>query len=174
MSITSLLFFAACLPAILVYWLLPARYRIPWLLAASLGFLLTWTWELAAILLTVATVNYFLGRWLGRAGQRRKALLWIGIGFNLVVLAGLKYSDFFAPALVSLLGRMGIATRTGSLQFLTAVGLSFATLQLISYLVDVYTGRDDHDTLARLTGQSYDELDKQYRAFLEGGKGKGE
>jgi hypothetical protein len=43
---------------------------------------------------------------------------------------------------------------------------------LVSYLTAVYTGRADHDTLARLTGQGYDELDKQYRGFLEGGKGK--
>jgi hypothetical protein len=39
---------------------------------------------------------------------------------------------------------------------------------LVSYLSLVYAGRDDHDTLARLTGASYSELDKQYREFLEG------
>ena len=43
---------------------------------------------------------------------------------------------------------------------------------LVSYLSAVYTGRDDHDTLAKLTGQGYDELDKQYREFVEG-KGEG-
>ncbi len=43
---------------------------------------------------------------------------------------------------------------------------------LVSYLVAVYTGRDDHDTLAKLTGQGFGELDKQYRGFLEGGKEK--
>ena len=42
---------------------------------------------------------------------------------------------------------------------------------LVSYLVAVYTGRDDHNTLARLTGaQNYEELDKQYRKFIEEGK----
>ena len=39
---------------------------------------------------------------------------------------------------------------------------------LVSYLSVVYAGRDNHDTLARLTGASYGELDKQYREFLEG------
>jgi hypothetical protein len=40
---------------------------------------------------------------------------------------------------------------------------------LVNYLTTVYSGRDDHDTLARLTGQDYSELDKQYREFLESG-----
>ena len=39
---------------------------------------------------------------------------------------------------------------------------------LVSYLSAVYSGRDDHDTLAKLTGTDYGELDKQYREFLEG------
>jgi hypothetical protein len=43
---------------------------------------------------------------------------------------------------------------------------------LVSYLVAVYTGRDDLDTLAKLTSAHYSELDKQYRAFMEAGRGK--
>jgi hypothetical protein len=47
---------------------------------------------------------------------------------------------------------------------------------LVSYLVDVYSRHDDQATLSRLTGASYAELDKQYRAFLRverPGKGLG-
>jgi hypothetical protein len=45
---------------------------------------------------------------------------------------------------------------------------------LVAYLVAVYTGRDDPDTLAKLTGVSYSTLDKQYREFIESGRGKAE
>lgn len=38
---------------------------------------------------------------------------------------------------------------------------------LVDYLVAVYSGRDDADTLARLSGASYQDLDRQYREFLE-------
>jgi hypothetical protein len=38
---------------------------------------------------------------------------------------------------------------------------------LVSYLNDVYNGHDDAGTLTRLTGSSYAELDKQYRAFMK-------
>jgi hypothetical protein len=37
---------------------------------------------------------------------------------------------------------------------------------LVSYLQLIYSGRDNHDSLSELTGQSYDRLDKQYREFL--------
>ncbi len=39
---------------------------------------------------------------------------------------------------------------------------------LVSYLSVVYAARDNHNTLARLTGTSYSDLDKQYREFLQG------
>jgi hypothetical protein len=38
---------------------------------------------------------------------------------------------------------------------------------LVSYLTAVYTGRDRHDALSTLCGEKYDELDRQYREFLE-------
>lgn len=38
---------------------------------------------------------------------------------------------------------------------------------LLGYLEAVYSRRDTPQTLAELTGQSYGELDEQYRAFLE-------
>ncbi len=38
---------------------------------------------------------------------------------------------------------------------------------LVEYLSVVYSGRDTPDTLARLTGASYHQLDKQYRQFME-------
>ncbi len=40
---------------------------------------------------------------------------------------------------------------------------------LVSYLSAVYSGRADHDTLGRLTGASYAELDRQYREYMEKG-----
>ena len=38
----------------------------------------------------------------------------------------------------------------------------------VQYLESVYTGHADRDTLARLTGRTYAELDQEYRAFVEG------
>lgn len=40
---------------------------------------------------------------------------------------------------------------------------------VVAYLREVYSGRDDSDLLARLTGTRYSELDEQYRRFMQSG-----
>ena len=138
MSITSFVFAIFCAASILVYWRLPQRYRILWLFTVSMVFILTWSWNLAGILLVVATVNFFLGGWLGVAKDRRRVLLWIGIGFNVLALVALKYSGFYVTALTNLLEKMGVHTGAGGLLLLVPIGLSFIAVQMISYLVDIH------------------------------------
>ena len=43
---------------------------------------------------------------------------------------------------------------------------------LVSYLTAIYSGRADRETLSRLTGTGYGDLDKQYRKFLAAGAGE--
>jgi hypothetical protein len=43
---------------------------------------------------------------------------------------------------------------------------------LVAYLTDVYSGRDTEQTLPKLTGASFAELDKQYKEFMTKGDGK--
>jgi len=138
MNITTLAFAAFMVIVIAGYRLLPSRFRNIWLLAACLGFLLTWAWQFAVFLLIIGTVNYFLGRWLGAAKERRKHILWIGIAFNIFVLLIFKYSDFYIPQFSAVLVRLGIDTSSEGLRLLMPIGLSFTVVQLISYLTDVY------------------------------------
>jgi len=138
MNITSLVFAVFCAGTILVYWCLPARFRNWWLLVVSTGFIITWSWELAGILLVVATTNFYLGRWLGATENRQRVLLWIGILFNVFILVALKYSNFYIEALIRLFTRIGFGVGAGGLQLLVPIGLSFITLQLISYLIDIF------------------------------------
>jgi hypothetical protein len=37
---------------------------------------------------------------------------------------------------------------------------------LVAYLVAVYSGKDDRNTLSRLTGTSYADLDRDYREYM--------
>jgi alginate O-acetyltransferase complex protein AlgI len=137
MNITSIVFFVFCASTILVYWRLPFRFRSWWLLGISTLFVVAWSWELASLLLVVAGTNYILGQWLQAEKYRRRVLLWTGIIFNILVLLALKYSDFYYQALVRLISRIGFDINPGSLQLLAPLGLSFITLQMISYLVDI-------------------------------------
>ena len=38
---------------------------------------------------------------------------------------------------------------------------------LMAFLLAIYTGKDDHETLSKLTGESYKTLDAKYREFIE-------
>ena len=57
----------------------------------------------------------------------------------------------------------------GQANFLVYYGGGRYRDALVSYLVAVYTGHDEPDTLAKLTGAGYSELDKQYREFMQTG-----
>ncbi|MFH1523996.1 MAG: MBOAT family O-acyltransferase, partial [Chloroflexota bacterium] len=104
----------------------------------SMVFIATWSWQLAGIFLVVASTNFYLGRWLAIIERKRKVLLWVGIGFNVLVLVMLKYSGFYVSALSDLLERMGVHTGVGGLFLLVPMGLSFIAVQMISYLVDTH------------------------------------
>lgn len=139
MSLTSPLFFVCVGLFILIHWKLPAALRIPWLLAGSLAFLATWSWQFIGVLLAAIGVNYGLGLQIGKT--RRPPILWLAILFNLVILLVFKYNRFYAPALTAFLARLGVETSAGAMGLLMPVGLSFLTVQFIAYLVDVYYGR---------------------------------
>ncbi|MCC6905696.1 MAG: MBOAT family protein [Anaerolineae bacterium] len=134
MSITTLTFAGFVLLVLAVYYILPHRFQNAWLLTASYVFYLTFTWQFSAILVVMTLVNYWLARWLEQAERRKKALLWIGIGFNLAVLAFLKYAGYFVAQFTARLNSSG---EPGALAILLPVGLSFTVVQAISYLVDV-------------------------------------
>ncbi|MGH2538520.1 MAG: MBOAT family O-acyltransferase [Candidatus Promineifilaceae bacterium] len=137
MAITSLQFAGFSLGVLAVYYLLPRRPQNTWLLLASYAFCVAWAWPFALILLLVTLVNFVIAQQLEPAEYRR-ALLGLGIGFNVLVLASFRLAQFFVPDLEQLFNQIGISTELGVVALLVPVGLSFYVLQNISYLVDVH------------------------------------
>lgn len=86
------------------------------------------------VLLMIASVlvNYFIG--LGLAKGRSKAVLILGVVFNIAVIGVFKYADFLVET-INLLG-FGIPLPNIRLP----IGISFFTFQTMSYLFDVYRG----------------------------------
>jgi len=132
-SLVYLLFF----PAVwLVYQFVPDRQRWIVLLVASIAF---YTALRAPVLLLswagVVVVSYYCGRAIARKpeGIERTRLLWFGIVANIGVLCAVKYLhpflEFIHPAFAN--------NPAFSNLFLT-LGVSYYTLQSISYLADIY------------------------------------
>ena len=109
------------------------RARQIFLLIASYALYLTWGAWFAAVLLLSTVVNFLLGSWL-----RQKAsagVLWLGIAFNLGLLATFKYLPPAAGA-PPFLGQQWLA------HIALPLGISFWTFQALSYLFDLYRGED--------------------------------
>ncbi len=166
-SFTFLIFAAA---TVLLYFLLPKKIRWTVLLAASLVFyLVNSRWLLLALVactlvtyvtgLCLATVNEGCAEQLARedlsreerkavkdgAKKRGKALLTAGILLDLGMLLYLKYFNFFADNANRILSAAGIGFQIPGHKFLLPLGISFYTLQAISYMTDVYRGKCEAD-----------------------------
>lgn len=135
--LNPILLFPALILFSVAYYLIPARYRWTILLAVSIAFLY-WvgSWSIIILFLNIL-LNFVVGLQINRQqSSSRKAWLIAGIVVNLLFLFGFKYFS-------SLLGLAGWFERWFGGQaasILFPVGLSFYTLQSISYLVDLYKG----------------------------------
>lgn len=152
------IFLPICL---LLYALTPQKARRYMLLALSLGFYWLVSGKLViCLLLTVLSAHYF-GLWLDRivaqrtaalqnaekeerkgikkAYQRRsRRVLAFAAVLHIGTLLVLKYTAFAATNINSLLGLLGLEFRFGIPKFMLPLGISFFTLQAVSYIVDVY------------------------------------
>lgn len=141
MVFSSLLFLFYFLPAvILVYFIIPGKFRNFWLLVASLFF---YAWgEPVYVLLMIAVIllNYFHGLLIrrlknsGRSKTARFALV-LCVALNIGALGFFKYADFIIRNLNHIPGisipLVGVAL---------PIGVSFFTFQALSYTIDVYRG----------------------------------
>lgn len=141
MTITSITFVLFAALALVIYYLLPGRAQNVWLLLVSYAFIVSWDWMFAVVLGLATTINFLVAIRLRIHDQKQSRLLWFGIGFNIVILVLFRAASFFIPELEAVLGSLGLSTRANGLQILVPLGLSYYTLQTISYLVDIYRGQ---------------------------------
>jgi alginate O-acetyltransferase complex protein AlgI len=129
-------FFGLCA---LLFYLLPLRLRFGMLLLASWYFYARWNAWYLVFLWALTVSDFALGLALERArgAFARRALLTAGVGANLAFLGTLKYADFAGATLGALSGHGPL----WNVDWLVPVGISFHTFQSISYLADVYAGR---------------------------------
>ena len=108
------------------------------LLAASYGFYAAWNWKFVPLLLTLTAIDYTAAVWMSRVRPERKKLLLVtSLLANLGLLGFFKYYNFFAANAASI---MGVQPSAFELGIILPLGISFHTLQSISYVVDVYRG----------------------------------
>ena len=134
-SFTFLLLFMPCV--LLLYRVLPAGVRMPFLLAASLLF---YGWGNPAWLLLILfsmVLNWGGVLLITRGGKKpSRAALAAMIVLNLLPLLWFKYAGFLADTWTRLTGIPLDFTAPG-----LPAGISFFTFQAMSYVIDVYRGQ---------------------------------
>ena len=126
------------------YWLLPwARARVALLLAASLFFYATWSFQLTFLIVFTTMADFLLARGIeaSTSPTRRKGLLFLSLTGNVSLLVYFKYANFFLASLEEALRAAGAQASFPVLHVLAPIGISFYTFEAISYMVDVYQRR---------------------------------
>ncbi|PHR68767.1 MAG: membrane-bound O-acyltransferase family protein [Lutibacter sp.] len=110
------------------------------ILIASYIFYGWWDWRFLILIFISSLVDYLVGRLLMKEDREinRKILLWVSIGTNLGILGFFKYFNFFLDSFKSAYGLFNATAEFSTLDIILPVGISFYTLQTLSYTIDIY------------------------------------
>lgn len=113
-----------------------ARWRLSWLLLASLVFYGWWNPVYVPLLVISIVLNYLIGNHLASdAASHRRLVLVAGIAFNLGLLGFFKYANFLTDNLNALPG-----VSVSMPDIVLPLAISFFTFQQIAFLVDSHRG----------------------------------
>jgi D-alanyl-lipoteichoic acid acyltransferase DltB (MBOAT superfamily) len=94
------------------------------------------------ILFATIIVNYFAGLYIENGNQKRKnIILAICIIINVSILGFFKYFNFFAENINAFAVAVNWNYSLSFLQIILPIGLSFHTFQALSYVIEVYRGK---------------------------------
>lgn len=136
MLFNSQIFLLLFLPFVVaVYYVIPAqKYRIWFLILASLSFYAYWDYRFLPLLFISVLINWCASI----IYMRSKAVLIIyaGVLLNLIIIGVFKYFDFFSSSLSHFFDYV-----PHSYSIILPLGISFFTFQQISYLIDLKRGQ---------------------------------
>jgi len=139
MVFSSSIFLLFFLPIfLLLYWVVPTRYKNAFALLASILFYSWGAPKFVFLLLVSGLIDfYFCKIMYVQKGRAKTKTLYLLVGYNLALLAYFKYSNFFIDNLNQLLELTNSQTLSW-VHVALPIGISFFTFQKISYIVDVY------------------------------------
>ena len=175
MSYSSILYICIFLPGVMaLYGVMPQRHRWKVLLAASYAFFYMLSGKLLIYLIVSTFSIHHMGLWLTSCKRdftlkkksaaaeekealkaaytrKRRGILLLGIVIHIGMLLFLKYFNFFGANVNHLLQLASAPFEIPQLSLAVPLGISFYTMQAVSYIVDVYQGKmEADDNLGRL------------------------
>lgn len=159
MSIISFPFLIFAALVVLLYYTLPKKCQWVILLAASVAFYMTYGWKMLPFLLASAAIAYFAGvkieqfqiaarKDTAAAKKRSRPVLLTAVALLTALLVYAKVGTAVIAAITQLLH----AQQLSAFPVIVALGVSYYTFSLISYLADIYRRQDkaEHNFLRLL------------------------
>jgi len=134
------LFFAAI---VIINYILPRRWRWVWLLISSYVFYSLSDVRYSAVLLICTGISYLAGRMVTKTEDNKLKKTWmlVGVILNVGILILFRYMNFFFDSINTAAAAAGLQWTFRGIELLYPIGISFYTFQVISYLLDVYSGK---------------------------------
>jgi D-alanyl-lipoteichoic acid acyltransferase DltB (MBOAT superfamily) len=145
MLFTTVEFALFAFAVFLLYWALGKWLSVQnvSILIASYFFYAWWDWRFLSLLVISTLTDYLVGLGIGNttSDTKRKWLLVISVFVNLGILITFKYYHFFMSNLILAFSSIGIQLDGLVVELILPLGISFYTLQTLSYTFDVYSGK---------------------------------
>lgn len=136
-SFEYFLFFPA---VVLLFFILPFKWRNAMLLVASYYFYMQWKWQFGFLMLFTSVVNYVAGLKIANTDNLFSKKIWLTVALviSFGILVYYKYANFFISSFIDTASMFGFSVRGSYLNVILPVGISFFTFQALSYTLDVY------------------------------------
>ena len=153
-SIDFLIFLSIVL---VIYYIIPMKYKHIWLLISSYYFYMCWNAKYVLLIFVSTVITYLSGILIDKVektwpdvndiGKYKKLILALSFVSNLGILFYFKYINFTLDIVTRVLSKMNISMNVPVFDVILPVGISFYTFQALSYSVDVYRGEvaPEHD-----------------------------
>ena len=151
MLFNSKIFIAFAALVFLVFYQLPERLKVPFLLVMSYVFYGFWDPWLLSLIILSTVVDWTCGRGIDLAAPEdtatRKRWLGLSLAVNLGLLGFFKYHDFFVGEFIGAANAFGadIERDRWLLNLVLPVGISFYTFQTMAYTIDIYRKEIRHE-----------------------------
>ena len=143
MSFNSISFLVFLFVVVLVYWLLPHKFRYVFLLIASYFFYMCWNFKLVFLILFITLLTFFFGLLIEKTDKIKIKRLYLIL--TLICCLGLliyfKYFNFLYNSVINLLNIFSVKYENKVFDIILPVGISFYTFQTLSYVIDIYKGK---------------------------------
>ncbi len=125
---------------VLLYYVIPDRFKNVWLLLASYYFYMSWNAKYGLLLLFCTLITYGASRVLEGTREKKKAVFIVSLIMVFSVLVYYKYFNFLIDNIRYFADTFGMSLKLDNYDIILPVGISFFTFQSAGYLIDVYRG----------------------------------